>query len=177
MSEIFYSSDQHFFHSNVIKFADETGNRYRPFDSIEEMHETIIDNHNRLVSKRDITYFLGDVSFNRKGLPLLSRMNGQKVLILGNHDTFELSEYLKYFSSIHAILKKHNCVLTHVPVHPSQLDSRWKLNIHGHLHSQTVMTLDNLPDERYYNVSIEVTNATPVPFDVIKEQRKKLLDL
>lgn len=176
MSELFYCSDQHFYHNNVIKFCDQNGDRYRPFDTIDDMHETIVSNHNSVVGKRDTVYFLGDLTFKRQGFKFLNEMNGNKILILGNHDTFPLEEYKLYFSSIHSVLKKHNCVLTHVPVHPSQVDSRWKLNIHGHLHSLFVLNDKGEEDEKYYNVSMEVTGLTPVPFSLITEQRYEVLN-
>jgi calcineurin-like phosphoesterase family protein len=176
MSEIFLCGDHHFFHNNIIKFADANGNRYRPFDTILEMHETLVDRHNKVVSKRDSVYFLGDVSFKSEGLKFLNEMNGNKILILGNHDTFPIGEYKKYFSSIHGVIRKHDCVLSHVPLHPSQLD-RWRVNIHGHLHSEIVKHISGAIDLRYYNVSMENINFTPVSFDIIKQERAELLQV
>jgi calcineurin-like phosphoesterase family protein len=167
MSEVFFCSDHHFGHNNIIKFTDKSGNKIRPFDSIEQMHETIIPNHNSVVGKNDIVYFLGDVTFNKKYLPLLNEMNGEKYLVKGNHDCFNATTYLEYFKDIYGVIKKYDFVLTHVPIHPSQLD-RWKLNIHGHLHKDIVL-LDNVPDKRYYNVSMEAINCTPVSLDTIKQ--------
>ena len=167
MSEVFFCSDHHFGHNNIIKFTDKSGNKIRPFDSIEQMHETIIPNHNSVVGKNDIVYFLGDVTFNKKYLPLLNEMNGEKYLVKGNHDCFNATTYLEYFKDIYGVIKKYDFVLTHVPIHPSQLD-RWKLNVHGHLHKDIVL-LDNVPDARYYNVSMEAINCTPVSLDTIKQ--------
>jgi calcineurin-like phosphoesterase family protein len=167
MAEVFFCGDHHFGHNNIIKFTDKNGNRYRPFDTLQEMHETIIHRHNSVVGVNDIVYFLGDVTFNKKYLPLLEEMNGEKYLVKGNHDCFYPSVYLKYFKDLYGVIKKHDFVLTHVPVHPSQLD-RWKLNIHGHLHADMIM-IDGVPDARYYNVSMEAIDFTPVNLDIIKQ--------
>ena len=65
--------------------------------------------------------------------------------------------------------------MSHVPVHPSQLD-RWKLNVHGHLHAETVM-LGDIPDSRYYNVSMEAIDFTPVHLSVITNEMLKREEL
>lgn len=174
MSEIFLCSDHHFGHANIIKFEDEAGIRHRPFESLTEMHETIIHRHNSVVTKRDVVYFVGDVSFNKKYLPLLNEMNGKhKYLVKGNHDCFGASEYLKYFNDIYGVIKKHDVVITHVPIHPDSLD-RWKLNCHGHLHNDKILDPNGLEDPRYYNVSMENIDYRPISIDEIKCIRSKI---
>ena len=79
---IFFTSDTHFWHNNVIKFCN------RPFSSIEEMNDTIIENWNRVVDKNDIVIHLGDFCFcgSDKFKELVEKLNGRIYLILGNHD-------------------------------------------------------------------------------------------
>ena len=80
---IFFTSDLHFGHKNVIKFCD------RPFKDLNHMECAIIDNFNERVKPEDTIYFLGDIFFysnNEKISNVLSRMNGRKILIRGNHD-------------------------------------------------------------------------------------------
>lgn len=74
-----FTSDQHFGHKNVVKYCN------RPFKDIDENNEALIEAHNKLVSKDDIVYHLGDFAF-RNHKRYLDRMNGQHHLILGNHD-------------------------------------------------------------------------------------------
>ena len=78
---IYFTSDSHFFHQNSIEF---TG---RPFKSIEEMGEGLIDNWNSVVTPKDSVYHLGDFSFGRfeKSLSIFNRLNGNKFLLKGNH--------------------------------------------------------------------------------------------
>lgn len=89
MSKNFYISDLHLGHDNVIKFDN------RPFKSVKEMDQTLIDNWNKVVSDGDTVYILGDFCWSKNELEwvkILKQLKGEKVLIKGNHD-------LKYFSS------------------------------------------------------------------------------
>lgn len=158
----FLISDTHFGHANILTFKDKNGSPVRSFASLEEMNETMIDNWNKTVGKEDKVYHLGDVLFTKKWLDLiLPRLNGNKVLIKGNHDTLKLSQYQQYFKDVRAYWILDKFILSHIPIHPESL-SRWKANIHGHLHGKS------LEDFRYKNVSVEVVNYTPLDFEEIR---------
>lgn len=60
MRNVFFISDHHLGQESFLSYLDDQGNKVRPFDSIEEMHEKIIDCHNSVVGKYDKVYFLGD---------------------------------------------------------------------------------------------------------------------
>ena len=79
---IWATADTHFGHERIIELAD------RPFRSVEEMNEKLIENYNAVVGPRDTCYHLGDACMGKlaDSLPLLQRLNGNKILILGNHD-------------------------------------------------------------------------------------------
>jgi calcineurin-like phosphoesterase family protein len=80
-SNIWFTSDPHFFHANVIKYCD------RPYASVEEMNEALIANWNSVVKPEDTIYCLGDFSLAYRPVELFTRrLNGIKVLIPGNHD-------------------------------------------------------------------------------------------
>ena len=84
MSNIFFTSDLHFGHKNLLKFTNP-----RPFKTIEEHDEALINNWNSVVKQNDKVYVLGDVALNFDSDELeskLIRLNGDKYLILGNHD-------------------------------------------------------------------------------------------
>lgn len=162
MSEIFFIGDTHFGHANILQYEPIA----RPFDTVEEMNEAIIERWNKVVNKFDKVYHLGDFCFGRENLSIITRLNGQKRLILGNHDTYSHEYTGLGFLSIHGALFWNDCILTHIPVHPYSLGSRAKYNIHGHLHSKRVMTVE-VPeftriDKRYINVSCEQNNLTPM---------------
>ena len=103
----FFTSDLHLGHSNIIAYAK------RPFRDVPHMNEILISNFNSRVSPTDTTYFVGDVIMGprKENLKLVSRLNGTKILILGNHDyPFEkptwTQEYLDAgFESMHLVLQ------------------------------------------------------------------------
>jgi calcineurin-like phosphoesterase family protein len=175
MSNIFITSDTHFGHKGITQFLRSDGvTKERPWDNIEEMDEALVANWNSVVSPKDKIYHLGDVVINRKALKILSRLNGEKVLIKGNHDLFRLEEYTPYFKDIRGSHPLAGFLLTHIPVHPESL-SRWTGNLHGHLHSNRVMVEtgtyykgyygDKVVDPRYLCLSVEHTNFTPVSLE------------
>ena len=171
MIETYFISDTHFGHKNILEYEKEA----RPFDSLEEMNQKIIENWNKTVRPKDIIYHLGDFAFGRDNIAIASRLNGRKKLILGNHDLHDIRLYLHYFEGIYGALHWKKCVMTHIPVHPDNLGRRFLINIHGHLHSRTIKDSLGLPaeyvdDPKYFNVSCERNNLTPIHADVIRER-------
>lgn len=177
MPSVFLISDTHLGHANMLTFKNWDGSPVRAFSSVEEMDETIVDNWNRVVKPGDKVYHLGDAVMNKKSLPIFSRLNGKKVLIKGNHDTCTLKQYAEHFYDIRGSHLLDNFILSHIPVHPAALEARWcNGNIHGHLHNNLVMMdqvadsgigefIDQVPDPRYFNMSVERINYTPVAFE------------
>ena len=93
----YYISDLHLFHKNAIEFDN------RPFQTLEEMHEAILNNWNERVTNGDMVYILGDLSYrgrNEDLIALLARLKGRKVLVKGNHD--DVSDY-RYEQLFHEI--------------------------------------------------------------------------
>ena len=186
MPATFLISDTHFGHEKtctVFKQAD--GSPLRPFSSAEEMDEEMIRRWNDKVRPKDKVYHLGDVVINRKFLSVLDRLNGDKVLIRGNHDIFKLEDYTKYFRDIRGYHVMNGMILSHIPVHEESL-ARFGTNIHGHLHANRVMKTvrvektsehdprpytveEKVVDPRYHGVCVEQTDFAPILFeDVIK---------
>lgn len=175
MIDTWFISDTHFGHANILEFEKEA----RPFSSLEEMHEVMIERWNSVVKQKDIVYHLGDFAFGRSNIAIANRLNGVKRLVMGNHDTFPISEYLAYFDRVFGVIHWKQCVLSHIPVHPDNLASRWMLNIHGHLHSKKVRIKSWNPvcerdDLNYFNVSVEQNNLTPIHKDIIMERLKEI---
>ena len=159
MSQVFFISDLHFSHQNMAKA--------RGFETIEQHDNHIIDCWNKKVSKRDIVYLLGDLTMEKRSpYPLLAKLNGTKRVIGGNHDRpQDMHELLKYVYSISGMIRYKGFILTHCPIHESEVD-RFRGNIHGHVHAES------LPDPRYFNVSAEAINYTPISFEELLESRK-----
>jgi calcineurin-like phosphoesterase family protein len=172
MSNIFFASDHHFHHKNILTFKNFDDTPVRVFDSVEHMNEHMVTMHNSVVRPNDKVYFLGDVTIarNAKGLEILGRLNGEKVLVKGNHDLCSAQQYLQYFKDIRGSHQFDGMILTHIPIHPESL-ARWGLNVHGHLHNNVVrMQLAQIPDRRYFNVSVERINYIPISLEQIKKQ-------
>ena len=161
----FLISDTHWGHGNILKFINSrTGIRIRPhWETTEEMDEDMIQRWNAVVKPTDRVYHLGDVAIARRHIATMARLNGDKVLIKGNHDIHKLPEYTAHFRDIRAYHVLDKCILSHVPVHTSQI-ARFKGNIHGHLHENRVMTLDNQIDPSYFSVCVEHIDYTPIEF-------------
>jgi calcineurin-like phosphoesterase family protein len=167
MPAVFLVSDTHFGHAGVCRFLREDGTKLRPWTDPNEMDEHMVKVWNETVKPTDKVYHLGDVVINRKALKTLARLNGDKVLIRGNHDIFRDTEYREYFREIRAYHVMNGMILSHIPIHPESL-SRFGTNIHGHLHSNRVMK-DGTIDNRYHCVCVEQTDFKPILFeDVIK---------
>jgi len=170
-------SDTHFGHANILNFKDNDGRPTRPFSSVEEMNETMVENWNSVVRPNDNVYHLGDVFFGSKDSfkELWPRLNGRKTLILGNHDNayFLSGKYErktkkgktieeKYFRDILLFKQFGRFILSHTPLHPSTFQERHRcgrenmINIHGHIHQNPS------PEGPYKCVSVEQTNYTPV---------------
>lgn len=170
MANTFLVSDTHFGHQGIVQFMGNNGTKLRPWTTTEEMDEAMVENWNKVVGPKDKVYHEGDAVINRKHLRTLGRLNGDKILIRGNHDIFRLEEYLPYFRDVRGSHKLGDFVLSHIPLHPDSV-ARWcKGNIHGHLHDGRVM-LNGEIDKRYICVSVEHINYTPVPFDEIEKYR------
>ena len=184
MTTTFFISDTHFGHEKtctVFKRAD--GSPLRPFTNAEEMDEFMVKAWNERVSPKDKVYHLGDVVINRKFLHILGRLNGDKVLIRGNHDIFKLEDYTQYFRDIRAFDVKNGMIFSHVPIHPESL-GRFGTNIHGHLHANRVKKIVGVDaktgeleygdiDNRYHCVCVEQTDFAPIS---LEEVNKRIVD-
>ena len=182
MPSVFLVSDTHFGHAGVCKFThpDDPEVKLRPWDNADDMDEAMIRNWNDRVRPNDKVYHLGDVVINRKALKTLARLNGDKVLIRGNHDIFRDDEYREYFRELRAYHVMNGLILSHIPVHEASL-GRFGCNIHGHLHASRVKKARGVDartgeilygteiDPRFHCVCVEATDFAPILFeDVIK---------
>jgi calcineurin-like phosphoesterase family protein len=171
----FVISDTHFGHTNSwekFKLAD--GSPLRPFSSTEEMDETMIDRWNAKVKPGDTVYHLGDVVIKKSSLKLVSRLNGRKILIRGNHDIFKDDEYrdVGFEQLLGVRVFVDQFILSHIPLHPECVTDRFKVNVHGHLHANEIMHMQQ-PDSRYLCVSVEHTNYEPLHFDEVEARIQK----
>lgn len=183
MPNVFLTADTHFGHANICVFNNRDGSPLRPWDSVAEMDEEMVKRWNETVGPNDKVYHLGDVVINRKALTILDRLNGDKVLIKGNHDIFKLTDYTKYFRDVRGYHVMNGCVLSHIPVHKDSI-ARFGTNIHGHLHANRVRKPCGVDaktgeilystdiDVDYFCVSVEHTDYRPISFEDVLQQIK-----
>lgn len=159
MSRVFFTSDWHCAHKNIVNFD-------KNFKSAGERFEFLCDKYSHTVRKNDTVYFHGDMIFDRKTFDIFSKLQGRKILILGNHCTdgknrVSIAEQCEVFDGIHGLISYKKTWLSHAPIHPDEL--RGKCCIHGHTHSY------HINDDRYLNVCVENWNYTPVSAHTIKD--------
>ena len=187
MPSVFLVSDTHFGHAGVCRFTRNDGvTKLRPWDNADEMDEAMIKAWNERVRPTDKVYHLGDVVINRRALATMRRLNGDKVLIRGNHDIFKDDDYREYFRELRAYHVMSGMILSHIPLHSDSL-GRFGTNIHGHTHANRVMKVrgfnaktnemlySDQPDVRYHCVCVEQTpDFAPILFeDVIRRIKEE----
>jgi len=152
---LFFIADLHFRHPNMAA--------RRGFQSDIEHDNYIIEKWNKVISKRDSVWILGDITMEKKQFySILDNLKGYKRIVGGNHDQPQHTiELLKYVGGFCGCFKLDNFILTHIPIHPFELD-RFVKNIHGHVHEKS------LEDKRYINVSCEAIDYTPISLEQIK---------
>lgn len=170
MRRTWLNADLHFQHSKLYRMRGKGGALLRPWASCaDEADEMFIEQHNKVVRQQDLTVFLGDVSISAGGLKLLSRMNGKKILVRGNHDRFRLNQYLEHFSDIHGTMKLGRLILSHYPLHPRSIPHWCQANVHGHIHAGKVERRTwwgaRRIDSRYFNICPEVIGPAPVELE------------
>lgn len=130
----FYIADWHYGHANAIGFDN------RPFKSVEEMNEALVERWNNAVEPGDIVYVLGDMFWRSTGgAEVLGRLNGQKILIKGNHDRCNEREFAKSFEKITDYLEvvdgENHVILCHYPIPCFKNHFYGYIHLYGHVHS------------------------------------------
>ena len=179
-NNIFFTSDTHFNHANIIKYAQ------RPYSDAEEMNEDLIKRWNSVVGKNDIVFHLGDFMFGNinRFWEFRSRLNGKIYLIHGNHDYKLMQEgnieegFELITSQLNICVDGQKIYLNHFPLltfdgiykeKPS-----WELFGHVHSNKNHPYTSPDMPRLNYllptqYDVGVDNNNYTPVSFNQVKE--------
>lgn len=172
--DVWLSSDWHLNHANFLNFTDETGAPIRTFANVQEMNECILDNHNSVVKKGDKFWNLGDVFFGDKEWfkSYITKFNGSKRLIVGNHDDIRFLSSGAFFQKVHMWRVWEDMIFSHVPMHVSGLfnykTGKTRINVHGHIHN------NESPPGPYVNVCVEKTNYTPVNLEELRDSLRKI---
>lgn len=153
---IYVISDTHFNHTNIIAYCN------RPFLSVEEMNEALVYNWNKTVKDTDIVYCLGDFALcNKQDIEkFVSRLNGYKILVMGNHDHATASTYQKAgFDEVYKEETNIEFLGQHIKFSHHRKDGGEDIefiNIYGHVHDK--------PDDdaKHKCACVELWNYTPV---------------
>lgn len=168
MPNTFLIADPHFGHKNIIEYEN------RPFQSVAEMDQVIIDNWNRTVKQDDQVFLLGDFAFAGKEriIELAASLNGYKIFVLGNHDRcysyawwqrVGFAEVVQY-----PIIFNEWFILSHEPVY---LNSNMPYaNIYGHVHSNPSYVDCSAQS---FCVSVERINYTPIEFGELVQRMQQ----
>jgi len=167
--QIFLFSDTHFDHENIIRYCN------RPFSSIREMNQVLVENWNNVVKNTDTVFFLGDLSYGKKSRPekyWWEKLNGEKIFITGSHDN---GHDIKTFN--HKVLQYKNKLfyLVHDP-HDAPYDwEDWV--VHGHIHNNDLINFPFINGkEKRINVSAELVNYQPLNIEKLFKMNFELFD-
>lgn len=157
----FFTADWHFDDQNIIEYCN------RPFKNVNEMNNEIINKFNERITNNDDVYILGDLivhtETNLQQLEkYIRKMNGNKILILGNHDRFKPFEYIDIgFQSVHTYFRHNKFHLVHDPA-CSIIDiyNHWCV---GHIH--TLFKEIQRNSSNVMNVGVDVWDFYPIGID------------
>lgn len=164
---IFFTADCHFDHQNIIKYT------HRPFANTDEMNQVMLDNWNAVVEQNDTVYILGDFVFrSRKDTydRFLSKLNGKKILIKGNHDKEALNlqkkynyfEEIKFYEELRVPGFEQKICLFHYPIENWNGKHHGSVHLHGHSHGST-------PKQRNrFDVGVDVFGFKPISIEELK---------
>lgn len=165
MNKIYFISDTHFGEDTIRRYEN------RPFQSVHEMDEMIIVNWNEVVSESDVVYLLGDFGADGKEKEILSKLNGTKYLVKGNHDV-KSNEYYRQ-SGFHEVydmplLFQNFWILSHDAIYVNR--NMPYANIFGHVHNSPIIKDYS---SQHFCVSAERINYMPISFeDIAKNVRE-----
>jgi calcineurin-like phosphoesterase family protein len=176
---IYFTADTHFNHSNIINLCG------RPFNNVEQMNKTLIQNWNSCITASDDVYILGDLVFKGTGIDannIIKKLNGKKYLIKGNHDKFidnnsfnvNNFEWIKDYYVLN--YEKIKFILFHYPIFEWDGYFRDTIHLYGHVHncgnnkeqSKRFETLG----KKAINVGVDVNNFYPISIQTIIKMAK-----
>ena len=153
---IWFTADQHFDHKNIIQLCK------RPFNSIEEMNETLVQNWNNVVANDDTVYVLGDFTW-KYPFTRVEQLNGKKIFIIGGHD-----KGLKGEKLLEVKIEEQWFILCHYPLYSWNKEYYGSIHLHGHNHNNPIEYKRNR-----INVGVDVWDFYPVSLDKILKLKKE----
>lgn len=175
VKNVFFTSDTHFGHKNIIKYCN------RPFAHKDEMDEALIKNWNAKVKDGDIVFHLGDFSFSSDAANIIRRLNGSIYLVSGNHDADAVDKAFEILSAenhkqtkfdilpnlfevdIQVEDEKMKFVLCHYPMKVWNKSHHGSIHLFGHCHG----TLPDDKNSRSMDVGVDCNDYAPIHLDEV----------
>lgn len=188
----FFTADWHLGHEKSLEHDK------RPFKNLGHMHHVLVNNYNSIITKDDICYFLGDIGWKPAITEVISKLNGKKILVLGNHDPSKTSLYNAGFDLLlngaMLTLGKSIITMSHCPLrgilredttgmkgtiptdnwHGESRHSQFsfpdfgQFHLHGHIHSRKDNPRSVKIQDRQYDVGVVGNNYRPVSMSTIE---------
>jgi calcineurin-like phosphoesterase family protein len=155
--ETFFISDTHFGHKNIIKYCS------RPFETVEEMDQGMVDAWNKKVGKKDTVWHLGDAAFHNEHL--LAQLNGFIHLVPGNHDLERIKRITPFVTDVHPELMylklspTRRFALCHYPIESWRRE--YQYHLHGHMHGTGRKAHDRL------DVGVDAVGFAPLSVEEV----------
>ena len=160
MNKIFFRADTHFGDERILRYEN------RPFESVAEMDRELANRWNSVVGRDDVVYVLGDFGADGYEAEMLSRLNGEKILVKGNHDTRSSEEYRRLgFSEVydHPVIVEGFWILSHDALYVNE--NMPYANLFGHVHNSPIIKDYS---KHHFCVCVERIAYTPIAFESIK---------
>jgi calcineurin-like phosphoesterase family protein len=169
---IWFTADWHFFHDRILDFHPKRKEIFG--NNMKEVTEKMIQKWNSRIDKHDTVYILGDFAFGTtdEKRKLFQRLNGNKILILGNHDKVS-DNHRCFFNHITQIKnmrfkktvfpslpKDIEVIMCHFPMFSWEHIEKGSIMLHGHCHgSVDLQNSAELPDHIRIDVGIDSSFA------------------
>lgn len=174
---IWFASDYHFFHTNVIKYDN------RPFKDIDEMNDSLITNWNHYIDKKDVVFYLGDLSFDKseKTEKIIKSLNGKIHFIMGNHDDDRFIKKLNRFETVSDYVnlsvvdldnprKKQGIMMMHFPLLSWDKEHHGDWHLHGHCHQNLLRDMPEYYKRKVLDVGCNGWDYCPLHYTDIKQK-------
>jgi len=169
---IWFTSDWHLDHANIVRLCN------RPFINVREMNETIINNYNAVVKDDDVVYNLGDVSYKCSyGYleELVGRLNGNMIVIAGNHDNIQYLKKLLNKKLIKGLAEVQELKIDGKHIWLSHYPHRsWKKSFHGSYHLFAHTHGKMAPYGLSFDVGVDSWDFKPISFEQVEEKMCEL---
>lgn len=183
MTNFYFTSDLHFFHKNILRFTK------RPFASLEEMHLSIVNEWNKVITPTDVVYHLGDLSFLRASADqqplytILNQLNGTIYCLKGNHcygnllaayraaqQSGQLRKGIFFEDTPYREIKldKRKVILNHYPIVAWNGQHHGTFHLFGHCHNSLKLELGKAMDVGYDALWENHGLMRPISYDEVK---------